>query len=72
MFGVDDMLGTIEVGKRGDIVVWDGDPFELATRPSTVLINGEVQDLENRQTRLSDRYRVLERGDLSHAYRGDN
>jgi len=72
MFGVDDMLGTIEVGKRGDIVVWDGDPFELATRPSTVLINGEVQDLENRQTRLSDRYRVLERGDLPHAYRGDN
>ena len=31
LLGVDDELGTLEPGKRADLVVVDGDPFELAT-----------------------------------------
>ena len=70
MFGLEGELGTLEVGKRGDVVVWDGDPLELATRPVAVVIDGANQSLENRQQKLRDRYRNLERGELPFAYRG--
>lgn len=69
MFGLDDQLGSLEVGKTADIVVWTGDPLELNTRPSTVLINGQVMSLETRQTKLRDRYLDLSRGNLPLAYR---
>ena len=72
MLGVDVELGSIVVGKRGDIVVWDGDPLELSSRPVAVLINGQPQDLTNRQEQLLKRYRTLDRGRLPHAYRGAN
>jgi imidazolonepropionase-like amidohydrolase len=31
LLGLSDELGTLEPGKRADVVVVDGDPFELAT-----------------------------------------
>jgi imidazolonepropionase-like amidohydrolase len=36
VLGVADKLGTIEVGKRADLVLVDGDPFELATLPGRI------------------------------------
>ena len=39
-----------------DVVVWDGDPLEVMSAPTSVIINGEIQSLETRQTRLRDRY----------------
>ncbi len=60
------------MGKRADVVVWDGDPLELSSRPVAVFIDGQQQSLENRQNQLLQRYRNLERGDLPHAYRGGN
>lgn len=70
IYGVSDRLGSLEAGKNADVVVWDGDPFELSTYPATVIINGKPASLDNRQTALRDRYRTLERGDLPYAYRG--
>ena len=70
MFGLSSQLGTLEVGKIADVVIWDGDPLEVTTQPEAVLINGVIQDLDNRQTALMKRYRDLSRGDLPHAYRG--
>ncbi|MEE2690550.1 MAG: amidohydrolase family protein [Pseudomonadota bacterium] len=70
IYGVSDRLGSLEVGKAGDVVVWDGDPLEVTTRPIQVLIDGRAMSLENRQTKLRDRYKDLSRGDLPHAYRG--
>lgn len=70
MFGLDEQLGSITAGKLGDIVIWDGDPLETTTRPEAVFINGEAQDLGNRQQMLRDRYKDLSRGELPHAYRG--
>ncbi len=70
MLGVADRYGSLEVGKVADIVIWDGDPLEVTSRPAAVMIDGENTSLENRQTRLRDRYRDLSRGDLPHAYRG--
>ncbi|MEM9617361.1 MAG: amidohydrolase family protein [Pseudomonadota bacterium] len=70
MFDLDSQLGSLEAGKIADVVIWEGDPLELDTQPEAVFINGQRQDLGNRQQMLSDRYRDLSRGALPHAYRG--
>jgi len=70
MFGLQDQLGTLEAGKIADVVIWEGDPLELNTRPEAVFINGQPQGLGNRQEMLKARYLDLSRGDLPHAYRG--
>lgn len=72
MYGVSDRLGSLEIGKIADVVVWDGDPLETSTRPIAVLIDGRVTSLKNRQTMLRDRYKDLSKGDLPIAYRGAN
>lgn len=71
IYGVGNQLGSLEVGKMADVVVWDGDPLELTTRPEAVFIAGRAQDLNTRQKMLMERYRDLTRGDLPFAYRGD-
>jgi imidazolonepropionase-like amidohydrolase len=35
-------VGSLEVGKDADIVIWDGDMFDVYTRPNMVIINGEI------------------------------
>lgn len=40
---VDDRLGSIEVGKDADIVIWGGNPFEIMTKPDYVFIDGEIR-----------------------------
>ncbi|HEY5950500.1 MAG TPA: amidohydrolase family protein [Kofleriaceae bacterium] len=51
--------GTLERGAVADVVMWSGDPLELATAAETVIIGGVVQSLENHQTKLLQRYRRL-------------
>jgi len=40
--GVDDRVGSIEVGKDGDLVIWDGYPLSSYGIPDKVLIDGDV------------------------------
>ncbi|MET0692818.1 MAG: amidohydrolase [Propionibacteriaceae bacterium] len=40
MLGLDDRVGSLEIGKDGDVVIWDGDPLEIMSRARTVLIEG--------------------------------
>ncbi|MEM7767437.1 MAG: amidohydrolase family protein [Pseudomonadota bacterium] len=68
IFGMDG-LGTLAVGSVGDVVIWDGDPLEVMSSPDTVIIDGEVQSLESRQTRLRDRYLNLDPGERPYAYK---
>ena len=42
VLGVDDRVGSIEVGKDGDLALFDGDPFEYSTHCVGVVIEGEV------------------------------
>jgi imidazolonepropionase-like amidohydrolase len=66
--GLADEIGSLRPGRRADVVIWDGDPLELATGVDAVWIDGVRQDLTNRQTRLRDRYRQPQEGALPHAY----
>jgi len=58
-WGVADRLGSIEVGKDADIVVWSGDPFELTTGPEHVFIAGREMSKDTRQRQLFEKYRIL-------------
>lgn len=42
MAGVDDRLGSIEVGKDADLVLWSGRPFLPTSRVVGVILNGEL------------------------------
>ncbi len=41
IIGVADRVGSIEAGKDADLVIFDGDPFAVATKIRQVFINGE-------------------------------
>lgn len=66
--GMGGEIGSLRAGRRGDVVIWDGDPLELSTGVDAVWIDGVQQPLENRQTRLRDRYRTPQEGALPKAY----
>lgn len=40
--GLDDRIGSIEIGKEADIVIYDGDPLHYLTKVKYVIINGKV------------------------------
>ncbi len=42
VLGLDDVTGTLEVGKRADVVMWTGDPFSVYSKAEVVVIGGEV------------------------------
>jgi imidazolonepropionase-like amidohydrolase len=66
IFGLADRYGSLEPGKVANVVVWDGDPLELLTRVSTVIVRGREVPMVSRETQLRDRYRQI---DDTRAYR---
>lgn len=57
VLGVSDRVGSLQIGKEADVVVWSGDPFEFATVAEHVYVRG-VENLERtRQDELTDRYK---------------
>ena len=42
IIGVDDRVGSLAVGKDGDVVLYDGDPFEYTTHVCHVVVEGVV------------------------------
>ena len=40
--GVEDVVGTLEVGKMADVVMWNGNPFSVYTRAEQVYIDGAL------------------------------
>ncbi len=53
---MDGQVGSLEVGKTADVVVWTGDPLELSTWPTDVFIAGQRQLADVRAFELRDRY----------------
>jgi len=42
ILGVDDRIGSLEVGKDGDVALYDGDPFEWTAHCVGVVIDGHI------------------------------
>ena len=40
--GLDDRIGSLEIGKNADVVVWSGDPFSVYTKADLVFIDGAL------------------------------
>lgn len=41
-FGIDDRVGSIEVGKDADLVVWTGNPLDVRNHVLMTMINGKI------------------------------
>lgn len=48
ILGIDNRVGSLEVGKDGDVALYDGDPFEYTTHCTGVIIEGKVVNSEPR------------------------
>jgi imidazolonepropionase-like amidohydrolase len=48
LLGISDRVGSLEPGKDGDVVLYDGDPFEYTSHVVAVVIQGEVVSQEPR------------------------
>src|SRR5262249_24519928 len=57
ILGVDKELGTIEPGKRANLVLADGDILQASTQVKAIFIDGRPLEPTSKQTRLYDRYR---------------
>ena len=56
MLGVGDRIGSIERGKLGNLIVTRGDPLEVRTQVTHVVIAGRDVPLDNRHLVLYERY----------------
>lgn len=56
IFGVATTTGSLEVGKSADLFLSDGDPLEVRSQVKMMFIQGRNVSLENRQTRLYQKY----------------
>ena len=57
VLGVSDRVGSLQMGKEADVVVWSGDPFEFATVAEHVYVRGVENTERTRQDELTDRYK---------------
>ncbi len=55
-FGLGAELGGIAVGQRADLVLWSGDPLDVAHVAQQVWLDGRAIPMRSRQTELRDRY----------------
>lgn len=40
--GIEDRVGSLEVGKDADVVIWSNDPFDYRTKVEATIINGKI------------------------------
>lgn len=57
VMGVADKVGSLQVGREADVVVWSGDPFEFASIAERVFVRGVENNAPTRQQMLIDRYK---------------
>lgn len=65
-FGVN--VGQVARGSD-TFVVWDGDPLQVTSAPTMIMIDGKVQSLNSRQRELRDRYNPTRDETRAHKYR---
>ena len=58
--------GSIEVGKRADLVLWSADPFELSSKVEKLWIGGQQYGTDSRHDELRKRYTTA--SDMPRAY----
>lgn len=57
ILGLADRMGSLDVGKRADVLVTDGDPLQILTKIERVFIGGEEVPLDTKHTELWTKFR---------------
>lgn len=57
IYGMEGSVGSLQAGRDANVVVWDGDPFEYATRATNVFVRGREAQGPSRQDMLIERYK---------------
>ncbi|HUO85132.1 MAG TPA: amidohydrolase family protein [Thermoanaerobaculia bacterium] len=57
IFGVEDRLGSLEVGKAATLFISDGDPLEIRTSIQHIFIDGEKIPIDSKHIRLYEKFR---------------
>jgi adenine deaminase len=62
--GIQDRVGSIDVGKDADLAIWTGHPFSVYSRVERTFIDGDIffdreQDLAGRAALLREREELL-------------
>lgn len=59
MFGVDSMVGSLDIGKEATLFVSQGNPLDYSSNKVTMaFVKGRKMSMENRNTRLAKKYRT--------------
>ncbi len=61
ILGIDGQVGSLEVGKTANVVIWSDSPIQMRSRVHTVIINGKIIPLTSVQTRLRDKFEKIVR-----------
>lgn len=56
IYGVDDRVGSLEVGKDATLIITDGSPLETETNVEWAFVQGRSVQLTSRHTRLYEKY----------------
>ncbi len=56
ILGVDDRIGSLEIGKDASLIITDGNPLETSTQVEAAYLGGRKIDLSNRHLRLYNKY----------------
>ncbi|HUU51741.1 MAG TPA: amidohydrolase family protein [Candidatus Heimdallarchaeota archaeon] len=59
ILGVDELVGSLEVGKLANVALWDDTPIQLSSRVRKVIIEGNVIPMTSVQTRLRDKFEKI-------------
>lgn len=62
IFGVGDQLGSVEAGKIANVFIADGDPLDIRTHVSAIFIKGRNVPLDDRHTRLYEKWKARPKG----------
>lgn len=58
ILGIDDQVGSLDIGKDATFIVTDGDPLEITTNVEMEFIQGKRIDLGNRHKTLYEKYQA--------------
>jgi len=59
MLGIQDEVGSLEVGKTANVVIWTDSPLQGRARAQTVIIGGKIIPMTSVQTRLYEKFRKI-------------
>ncbi len=59
ILGIEAELGSLEMGKTANVVIWSASPIQMKSRVQAVIIRGKIIPLESIQTRLRDKFEKI-------------